>query len=291
MVGEKKWAPYVMLIPWGIGFLIYKIYAFISVIVLSFISDTEKKFSLINYIDLFTEKNLGTTVKVEFLNSIKVTLLYAFITVPLVLIVSLAIAYVLSRKIRGIGVFRTIYYIPTILGANVAVAILWSYLFEPDGLINSIFGTSIPFLGTGWGAMTAIISLRIWQFGSTMIIFLNALKGVPESLYEAATIDGASKWKQFVKITIPIISPMILFNAVMRIVEMFQVFNGPRLITQGGPEKKTNVINLLIYTKAFEEVDQYNLAAAMSVILFIILISFTLIVFRSSKYWVHYEEE
>ncbi|NLD26846.1 MAG: sugar ABC transporter permease, partial [Acholeplasmataceae bacterium] len=131
--------------------------------------------------------------------------------------------------------------------------------------------------------------LRVWQFGSTMLIFLNALKNVPQTLYEAATIDGATKWQQFTKITLPMITPIILFNGVMRLVECFQVFNGPSLITDGGPEDSTRVINLLIYETAFAG-GNLNLGSAMSWILFLIIMFFTVLIFRSSKYWVYYQD-
>jgi oligogalacturonide transport system permease protein len=209
------------------------------------------------------------------------------------LVVSLLVAYVLSKKLKGIGFFRTSFYIPTVLGANVAVVLLWRELFESYGLVNQgleLIGLSpANWFGTPSGAFTAIIALRVWQFGSTMLIFLAALKNVPESLYEAATIDGASKTKQFMVITIPMITPVILFNGVMRLVETFQVFTGPRLITQGGPINATKVINMLIYEVAFQNRD-FNLGSAMSWILFLIIMVFTIAIFRSSRYWVYYSD-
>ncbi|MDY0075468.1 MAG: sugar ABC transporter permease [Acholeplasmataceae bacterium] len=229
----------------------------------------------------------------EFINSLKVTFTYVFVTVPLILIVSLLIAYVLALKIKGVGFFRTSFYMPTVLGANVAIIVLWRYIFEYNGLINQglkLLGFApISFLGTAAGAMTSIVLLRVWQFGSTMLIFLNALKNVPETLYEAATIDGASKFRQFFSVTIPMITPIILFNGVMRLVETFQVFNGPVLITNGGPERSTNVINKLIYDIAFLGGD-LNVGTAMSWVLFVIIMMFTILIFRSSRYWVHYQD-
>ncbi|MDD3999801.1 MAG: sugar ABC transporter permease [Bacilli bacterium] len=293
MVGEKKWLPYVLLIPWVIGFLLFKLYPFINSFIMS-LFETRGRTSVFvgfaHYKDLFDSSlNIG----VEFMNSLKVTFIYVLITVPLILIVSLFIAYILSRKIKGVGVFRTAFYIPTLLGANIAIVILWRFIFETEGLLNyflGIFGVDpIPFLGTSSGAMASIIPLRVWQFGSTMLIFLNALKNVPQSLYEAATIEGANKAQQFVYITLPMITPIILFNGVMRLIECFQVFNGPSLITQGGPDGATHVINLLIYETAFES-GYLNLGSAMSWILFLIIMVFTVIVFRSSKYWVYYQD-
>ena len=294
MVGEKKWVPYAVLTPWIIGFLVFKLYPFFNSFYLSLFEKRGpiQRFVLFdNYVMLLSGQQLAS---VEFLNSMKVTFIYVFFTVPLILIVSLLIAYVLAQKIKGVGFFRTAYYIPTVLGANIAIIVLWRYIFEYEGLINSFLGLfgidPVPFLVTPGGAMSSIVALRVWQFGSTMLIFLNALKNVPESLYEAATIDGASKVRQFLVITIPMITPIILFNAVMRLVETFQVFNGPMLITGGGPADSTRVINMLIYETAFSGSNNLNLGAAMSWLLFVLIMVFTLLIFRSSRYWVHYQD-
>ncbi|MDY3196403.1 MAG: sugar ABC transporter permease [Paracholeplasma sp.] len=294
MVGEKKWVPYVLLLPWVIGFIVFKLYPFINSFYMSLFKRIRGMVEFVgfqNYIDLFDKDSTWGEL---FMNSIKVTGIYVFVTVPLILIVSLLVAYILSKKIKGVGLFRTAYYIPTVLGANIAVVILWRYIFQYNGLINQflmIFGLKpISWLGTGWGAMTSIVALRVWQFGSTMLIFLNALKNVPESLYEAATIDGASKTSQFVRITLPMITPIILFNGVMRLVDSFQVFNGPQLITQGGPSDSTRVINMLIYQVAFSGSNDLYTGSAMSWILFVIIMIFTVGIFRSSKYWVYYQD-
>ncbi|PKK99599.1 MAG: sugar ABC transporter permease [Tenericutes bacterium HGW-Tenericutes-2] len=293
MVGEKKWVPYALLGPWIIGFLLFKLYPFISSFIMSLFETRGRNSTFVgfaNYEQLF---NSSQFIGEQFMNSLKVTFIYVFFTVPLILIVSLLIAYVLALKLKGVGLFRTAFYMPTVLGTNVAIIVLWRFIFRDDGLINQfimLFGISpVSWLGTAGGAMTSLVTLRVWQFGSTMLIFLNALKNVPESLYEAATIDGANKFKQFFAITIPMITPIILFNAVMRLVETFQVFNGPALITQGGPANSTRVLNLLIYQTAFDG-GNLNLGAAMSWILFLIIMVFTILIFRSSKYWVHYQD-
>lgn len=293
MVGQKKWVPYVLLLPWILGFIIFKVYPFISAFVMSLFKTrglTSTYVGFDNYASIFTTATLEGA---DFLNAMKVTFIYVFLAVPAILIVSLLVAYLLSRKLKGIGFFRTAFYMPTVLGANVAIIFLWRYIFEDEGLINQFImlfrDEPIHWFATGAGAMTSIILLRVWQFGSTMLIFLNALKNVPDTLYEAATIDGASKAKQFFSITVPMITPVILFNAVMRIVESFQVFNGPMLITQGGPNNTTNVINKVIYDTAFAG-GNLNLGAAMSWVLFVIIMVFTVLIFRSSKYWVHYAD-
>ncbi|MBN2504730.1 MAG: sugar ABC transporter permease [Bacilli bacterium] len=294
MVGEKKWLPYVLLIPWVIGFLVFKLYPFINSFYLSLfekVSPIQSDYvGLANYARLFSKTDFFGQ---QFINSLKVTFKYVFFTVPLVLLVSLIIAYVLSRKIKGVRFFRTAFYVPTVLGANVAVVLLWRELFENYGLVNqglAVFGLDpINWFGTAAGAMTSIIALRVWQFGSTMLIFLAAIKNVPDSLYEAARIDGASPLKQFTVITVPMLTPVILFNGVMRLVETFQVFTSAKLITNGGPLNSTHVINLYIYEVAFEN-RNFNLGSAMSWILFLIIMVFTIIIFRSSKYWVYYQD-
>lgn len=293
MVGEKKWVPYVLIIPWIIGFLVFKLYPFFSSLYLSLFQEVDHEnvfVGLANYLLLFNQNDFFGS---QFMNSLKVTFIYVFVTVPLILIVSLLIASVLAKKIKGVGFFRTAFYIPTVLGANVAVLMLWRELFENYGLVNQALGIlgieGVNWFGTQAGAMTSIILLRVWQFGSTMLLFLAALKNVPYSLYEAATIDGASKTKQFMVITLPMITPIILFNGVMRLIDTFQVFNGPRLITGGGPLNGTNVLNMLIYEVAFEN-RNFNLGSAMSWVMFLMIGVFTILVFRSSKYWVFYQD-
>jgi oligogalacturonide transport system permease protein len=293
MVGEKKWVPYALLGPWIVGFLLFKLYPFISSFVMSLYQTRGRNSTFVGFANFQLLFDSSAYVGEQFMNSLKVTFIYVFFTVPLILVVSLLIAYVLAKKLKGVGFFRTAFYMPTVLGANIAIIILWRYIFEYNGLINqglAIFGVSpVSWLGTPGGAMGSIVALRVWQFGSTMLIFLNALKNVPESLYEAATIDGAGKTRQFLSITIPMITPIILFNAVMRLVETFQVFTGPMLITNGGPEDSTRVLNMLIYEIAFAGGD-LNLGSAMSWILFLIIMLFTVLIFRSSKYWVHYQD-
>ncbi len=294
MVGEKKYLPYLLLIPWLIGFLVFKLYPFINSFYLSLfekLSPRESEFiGFDNYRKLFMRSDFFGG---QFINSMKVTFNYVFFTVPLILIVSLLVAYVLSKKIKGIGFFRTAFYVPTVLGANVAVVLLWRELFESYGLINqglALLGMKqINWFGSSAGAMTSIIALRVWQFGSTMLIFLAALKNISPSLYEAAEIDGASKIRQFRVITIPMLTPVILFNGVMRLVETFQTFTSAKLITNGGPLDSTRVINLLIYQVAFEN-RNFNLGSAMSWILFVVIMLFTILIFRSSKYWVYYQD-
>ena len=281
------------LIPWILGFLIFKAYPFASSLVYSF-TDLNffkgiSQYGLMNYVEIFTSRKtvsvLLTTVK------------YAFITVPLKLVFALFIAYILNFKIACVNVFRTVYYIPSILGGSVAIAVLWKAVFRDDGLVNTLIRmlTFGHFQGPSWlsdpsYALWIICFLRIWQFGSAMVLFLAALKGVPADLYEAATIDGAGKWKQFFSITVPMITPIIFYNLVTQICQAFQEFNGPFIITNGGPRGSTTLISILVYNYAFKS-NQMGMASALAWIMFVIVCILTIIAFTSQKKWVYYSDE
>ena len=201
---EQGYMGFILILPWLIGFCIFKLYPFVSSLVYSFtdydlFKGVQNVVGFQNYIDAFTKpKNV---------KALQVTFTYAFMTVPLKLIFALFIAYILNFKIKGVGLFRTAYYVPSILGGSVAIAVLWKALFKNDGVINTILAMlgfeSINFLADKNWALFIICLLRVWQFGSAMVLFLAALKGVPEDLYEAASIDGATPSQQLKNITIP----------------------------------------------------------------------------------------
>ncbi len=277
-------------IPWLLGFLVFKAYPFLSSLYFSFtdynLFKGITKFTLENYVNVFRNAT-------EF-KSLMITFKYAFMTVPLKLVAALFIAYILNFKIKGVNFFRTAYYIPSILGGSVAIAVLWKAMFNDDGLIRSAFahmGMEAPhFLSNPNWALFMICLLRVWQFGSAMVIFLAALKGVPQDLYEAASIDGAGKWRQFFTITVPLITPVIFYNLVTQLVQAFQEFNGPYIITKGGPLGSTTLMSLLVYNNAFTS---YNMgkASAQAWVLFMILMAFTALAFWSQKHWVYYADE
>ncbi|NLH63742.1 MAG: sugar ABC transporter permease [Erysipelotrichaceae bacterium] len=277
-------------LPWLIGFLVFKLYPFCSSLFYSFTDYNLFKgmttFTLKNYVNVFANETERTALIITFK--------YAFMTVPLKLVFALFIAYILNFKIKGVNFFRTAYYIPSILGGSVAIAVLWKALFKDDGVIHTLFAlfgaTSPSFLSDPGWALFIICLLRVWQFGSAMVIFLAALKGVPNDLYEAASIDGAGKWKQFFSITIPLITPVIFYNLVTQLVQAFQEFNGPFIITQGGPLNSTTLMSLLIYNNAFKVYDMGK-ASAQAWVLFVILMIFTMIAFWSQKHWVYYQDE
>ena len=288
---EQGYMGFVLILPWLIGFCIFKLYPFVSSLVYSFtdydlFKGVQNVVGFQNYIDAFT--------KAKNVKALKVTFTYAFMTVPLKLIFALFIAYILNFKIKGVGLFRTAYYVPSILGGSVAIAVLWKALFKNDGVVNTILTMlgfeSINFLADKNWALFIICLLRVWQFGSAMVLFLAALKGVPEDLYEAASIDGATKGRQFLSITIPLISPVIFYNLVTQLVQAFQEFNGPYIITNGGPRNATTLISVIVYNTAFKDY-QVGMSSAMAWVMFVIVMILTIIAFVSQKKWVYYSDD
>ena len=288
---EQGYMGFILILPWLIGFCIFKLYPFVSSLVYSFtdydlFKGVQNVVSFQNYIDAFTKpKNV---------KALQVTFTYAFMTVPLKLSFALFIAYILNFKIKGVGLFRTAYYVPSILGGSVAIAVLWKALFKNDGVINTILAMlgfeSINFLADKNWALFIICLLRVWQFGSAMVLFLAALKGVPEDLYEAASIDGATKGRQFLSITIPLISPVIFYNLVTQLVQAFQEFNGPYIITNGGPRNATTLISVIVYNTAFKDY-KVGMSSAMAWVMFVIVMVLTVIAFVSQKKWVYYSDD
>ena len=288
---EQGYMGFGLILPWLIGFCIFKLYPFVSSLVYSFTDydlfrGVQNVVGFQNYIDAFTKpKNV---------KALQVTFTYAFMTVPLKLIFALFIAYILNFKIKGVGLFRTAYYVPSILGGSVAIAVLWKALFKNDGVINTILAMlgfeSINFLADKNWALFIICLLRVWQFGSAMVLFLAALKGVPEDLYEAASIDGATKGRQFLSITIPLISPVIFYNLVTQLVQAFQEFNGPYIITNGGPRNATTLISVIVYNTAFKDY-KVGMSSAMAWVMFVIVMVLTVIAFVSQKKWVYYSDD
>ena len=288
---EQGYMGFILILPWLIGFCIFKLYPFVSSLVYSFtdydlFKGVQNVVGFQNYIDAFT--------KAKNVKALKVTFTYAFMTVPLKLIFALFIAYILNFKIKGVGLFRTAYYVPSILGGSVAIAVLWKALFKNDGVVNTILSMlgfeSINFLADKNWALFIICLLRVWQFGSAMVLFLAALKGVPEDLYEAASIDGASKGRQFLSITIPLISPVIFYNLVTQLVQAFQEFNGPYIITNGGPRNATTLISVIVYNTAFKDY-KVGMSSAMAWVMFVIVMVLTVIAFVSQKKWVYYSDD
>jgi oligogalacturonide transport system permease protein len=276
------------LTPYIAGLLVFTAVPFLASLYLSFTSydlmNSPRWSGIANYVRLFTRDR-------TFLKSLNVTLLYVFLTVPLKLAFALFIAAILNYKLKFINVFRTAFYVPSILGGSIAIAVLWRYLFASEGLVNMALGAlgigPVDWFGDPTNALFTITLLRCWQFGSAMVIFLAALQSIDRSLYEAAEIDGAGKVSTFFFITLPLLTPVIFFNLIMQMVQAFQEFNGPYIITQGGPLKSTYLLPLYIYEEAFKKFNM-GYASAIAWVLFLIIMVLTLVAFWSSKKWVYY---
>jgi len=284
-------APFLLLIPWFIGIAVFRAYPLIRSFYLSLthfhIMDPAPIFAgLDNYIKIFTNDHV-------FRDSAVATLRFVFFGTPIVIVTSFFVAYVLNFKLKGVNLFRTAYYIPSILGGNVAVAILWLQMFRNNGLVNAVLGIfgvePIIWLRTEEFAPFVLILLSAWQFGSTMLIFLAGLQNVSQTLYEAAAIDGASKRQQLFRITLPIITPVLLFNTINVMLRHFSEFNSAFLITEGGPFNSTLFMNVYIYRRTFQGFD-FGYGSALTWVLLAVIAIFTIILWLTSKYWVHYND-
>lgn len=286
--GESKYVGLWYVAPYVIGLVLFIAFPFLASFYLSFtdydLLSSPERVGTKNYEKLFTRDR-------TFDKSLKVTLIYVFTTVPLKLAFALFIAVVLNYRLKAINLFRTAYYVPSILGGSIAIAVLWRYIFADTGLVNmaitALGDEPINWFGDPENALFTITLLRCWQFGSAMVIFLATLQSVDKSLSEAAAIDGAGPWRIFRSITLPLITPVIFFNLIMQTVQAFQEFNGPYIITEGGPLKSTYLLPLYIYDEAFKSFDM-GYASAIAWVLFAIIMVLTLIAFWSSKKWVCY---
>lgn len=282
---------YVFAAPFILGFLGFTIIPMIVSLYFSFtnynLTSAPQWIGLQNYVRMFTNDG-------RFIKSIGVTLYYVFISVPLKLSFALLVAILLTRKSKAVSVYRSIYYLPSLIGGSVAVSLVWKSLFSTKGVVNSViavFGASkISWFGSQTFAMWPLILMTVWQFGSSMIIFAAGLKQIPTSYYEAARIDGASAFKQFIYITLPALSPVILFNFVMQTISGFMSFTQAFIITNGGPNDSTNFYALYVYNQAFKYFDM-GYASAMAWILLIIIAAITGIIFKTSSAWVFYESK
>jgi len=277
-------------LPWVVGLLVFQFYPFLSSFYYSFTD-----FNMVSaptFVGLDNYKKILTDDP-GFLQALKVTTIYVLMAVPVKLAFALFIALILSAKLRGINFFRTMYYLPSILGGSVAISVLWRFLFMKDGVVNGMTGAlglpAVDWLGDPDIALYTLGMLSVWQFGSSMVLFLAGLKQIPGDLYEAGAIDGASKTRLFFTITVPLLTPIVLFNLIMQMVNAFQEFTGAFVITNGGPMKSTYLYALKLYEEAFTFF-KMGYASALSWVLFVIIMIVTAIIFKSSTYWVHYED-
>jgi multiple sugar transport system permease protein len=231
----------------------------------------------------------------EFWNSFWVTITYVVVSVPIQLAFALLLALLLDKGMRGLSVYRAVFYLPSLLGGSVAIAILWRQVFGKEGLVNmvlALFGIE----GPGWisnpdYALWTIILLHIWTFGSPMVIFLAGLRQIPDMYYEAAVMDGASRLKQFRYITLPLLTPIIFFNLVLQIIFAFQTFTQAYVVSggTGGPAGSTMFYTLFLYKVGFLQYDM-GYASAMAWFLLLVIAGFTAVNFWFSKYWVFYDD-
>lgn len=285
-----SWEGLLFISPWIIGFLWLQAYPFIMSLYYSFTDYSMLKaprwVGLANYVRLFT-------VDPEFWQSLKVTGYYALMIVPGKLLMALLVALLLNSNVKGIGIFRTVYYLPSILGGSIAISVVWKLMFMREGVVNQLIAhlgiAPIDWLGNPKYALGTIGLMSVWQFGSSMVLFLAALKQIPQSLYEAAHIDGATRPRMFFHITLPMISPIIFFNLIIQLIGALQEFTSAFIITNGGPTKSTYVLGMKLYNDAFTYF-KMGYASALSWIMFVIIITLTVIVFKTSGAWVVYTD-
>lgn len=284
-------AGYLFLGPWLIGFFALTLYPIVQSLYYSFTQfdmlTAPKWVGFGNYVKMFTDDP-------TYRKSLQVTFTYVLLAVPLKLIFALFVAVIMNQKLRLIKLYRTVYYIPSLLGGSVAVAILWRKLFSGDGAINSILRALFNVDPPAWianpkYALYTLVLLTVWQFGSSMIIFLAGLKQIPNEYYEAASVDGAGKVTKFLHITLPCLSPIILFNLVMQMINAFQAFTQAYIISagKGGPLNSTMFYTLYLYTKGFYYYEM-GYASAMAWVLLFIIAVLTAVIFKTSNSWVTY---
>ena len=285
---KESSAGVVFCLPFIIGFFVFLLvpmgislyYSFCDYNILS----PAKFIGLSNYVKMFT----GDEV---FWKSFRATMYFALVSVPLRLVFALMVAMILVKPTKLTGFYRAAYYLPSIIGGSVAVAILWKRMFATDGVVNSVLGafgidTKMAWLGNTKTAIWTLILLAVWQFGSSMLIFLSALKQIPKDLYEAAEVDGANKFVKFFRVTLPLLTPTIFFNLVMQMINGFLAFTQSLIITQGKPMDTTLFYALYMYQQSFQ-FNNAGYASAMAWMMLLMIGTFTLVLFKTKKYWVY----
>lgn len=286
---RKDRAGYLFLLPW-FGGMAFTIGPFFASLCLAFtdynLLNSPQWIGLANFREMLGDETLH--------QSLRVTFTYTFISVPLSLVAALAVAMVLNRGIKGLPVYRAVFYLPSLLGGSVAIVLLWRQIFGYNGVVNHFlawFGID----GPAWTSdpdysLTTLIILHVWTFGSPMVIFLAGLRQIPTMYYEASAMDGASKRRQFWSITLPLLSPIIFFNLVQSLIASFQTFTQGFIMSggTGGPAKSTLFYNLYLYQKGFSQFDM-GYASSMAWVLLVIIAAFTGLNFLAARYWVFYD--
>ena len=288
---RSRSAGYLFLAPWLFGFFGLTLGPALASLYLSFTD-----FDLLrdpnwvgarNYARIFTNDP-------KFLSAMRVTFVYVGLAVPMKLGFALGVAMLLDKGVRGLPLYRAMFYLPSLLGASVAIAVLWRQLFAGNGLLNhflALFGIEGPsWISNPDYSLYTLVALSVWQFGSPMIIFLAGMRQISKDVYEAAEIDGASRRQQFLRITLPLLTPVIFFNAVVQTIDAFKAFTPAFIISggTGGPIDSTLFYTLYLYQEAFAYF-RMGYASALAWILVVIIAAFTAFAFLSSRYWVHYD--
>ncbi|MBR6420317.1 MAG: sugar ABC transporter permease [Oscillospiraceae bacterium] len=265
----RRRSAYLYILPWLIGFAVFRLLPMLWSFVCGF-TDMNlfrgvRQTGLMNYTEIFADSTV--------LRAVGRTMLFACVSVPLKLTAAMLAALLLARQMRGIRVFRTLYYLPSILGGSIAAAVLWKAMFRDQGMVNAILTAlhlpAVSWLGEPHAAMWVLILLRVWEFGSPMLLFLAALRQIPQDLLDAADIDGAGAVRRFFRIKLPMISPVVFYNLMLSFCAALQEFSAPFVITDGGPRGATTLLSLLLYRSAFTA-NEMGYASALAWVLFLI---------------------
>jgi ABC-type sugar transport systems, permease components len=286
-------AGYGFLLPWLLGFFLLTLGPVVASFCLS-LTDYGG-FAAPNWVGLDNYRRVASDDP-RFWTAMNVTFAFVLLSVPLKLMFALAVAVALNEGLRGLSFFRAAFYLPSLIGGSVAIAVLWRQVFAGDGLLNHALNALFGYEGPSWisnpsTSLYTLVLLAIWQFGSSMIIFLAGLRQIPQDIYEAASIDGAMRARQFFKITLPLLTPVIFFNAVILTIDAFKAFTSAFVISDGtgGPIDSTLFYTLYLYQEAFSNF-RFGYASALAWILVLIIAAFTALSFLSAKHWVHYDD-
>lgn len=290
---QDQLAGYGFLAPWLIGFFVLTLGPAVASFYLSLTDysglNAPHWVGAENYLRIATDDD-------RFWTAMNVTFTFVLLSVPLKLLFALGVAVALNKGLKGLSLFRAIFYLPSLVGGSVAIAVLWRQVFSGDGLLNQALNMLFGYEGPSWisnpsTSIYTLVLLAVWQFGSSMIIFLAGLRQIPKDMYEAASLDGASPARQFFKITLPLLTPVIFFNAVIITIDAFKAFTSAFIISDGtgGPIDSTLFYTLYLYQEAFTNF-RFGYASALAWVLVVIIAFFTAMSFLSARYWVHYDD-
>ncbi|MFI7143065.1 carbohydrate ABC transporter permease [Streptomyces massasporeus] len=285
---EREGAAWVFLSPWVLGAIVLTLLPMAVSLYLSFtdydLFNPPQWVGLRNYVQMFTEDP-------RYWRSVATTLTYVVVAVPLQLALALVVALALKGVKRGKGFYRSAFYAPSLLGASMSIALVWRAVFNDGGTVDNLLGTGGWVNKPGW-ALLAVALLTVWQFGAPMVIFLAGLQQIPAELYEAAAVDGAGKWRQFLSVTVPMLSPVLFFNLVLQTIQAFQVFTPAFAVSagKGGPADSTLVYTMYLYDRGFVA-SHMGYASAMAWVLLLVIGIVTAVLFRTSRSWVFYASE